>query len=107
MGYLKIDDRTLVSKTSFRGGGIEITLDGLKNNTYDGGKMTAYQNYLGGGMLGAIGNDCNVSDWRNDKFLVEVAVQLSQHLHELTNHSDDEWESATFEENQLRPTSAL
>ncbi|MCP3699494.1 MAG: hypothetical protein GY920_13220, partial [Aliivibrio sp.] len=38
-----------------RGGGVEISLD---NFGYPGEKMTAYQNYLGGGMLGSIGNDC-------------------------------------------------
>jgi len=89
-------------EASHRGGGIEISLDTLG---YEGVKMTAYQNYLGGGMLGSIGNCCNLRDWKNDETLVKIADKLARYFHSLTNHEDDEWESATFEENQKRPSS--
>jgi phage tail tube protein FII len=100
-----IEDNTLRLKASHRGGGIEISLDKL-GKKYKGGKMTAYQNYLGGGMLGAIQNDCNIRDWEEDNTLVAMAEKLAKHFHTITNHDDDMWESATFEENQLRPKSA-
>lgn len=98
-----MDFIVLRQEISSRGGGMEIDLTPFG---FEGEKMTAYQNYLGGGMLGKILNDCTAEDWRNDEKLVEVANDLAKHFHSLTNHSDDEWESATFEENQKRPSSA-
>ena len=106
MKTIDFKNRTLRLKVSYRGGGIEISLDGLKRNKYRGEKMTAYQNYLGGGMLGSIGNDCTIPTWQRDEYLVKLADQLARYFHSLTNHEDDEWESATFEENQRRPRSA-
>ncbi|MCP4975388.1 MAG: hypothetical protein GY931_04440, partial [Maribacter sp.] len=86
-----------------RGGGVEISLD---NFGYPGEKMTAYQNYLGGGMLGSIGNDCTIESWRLDKKLLKISDQLARYYHEQTRHDWDEWEDASFEQNQLRPSSA-
>lgn len=93
---------TLRESITYRGGGIEISLDtfGFENE-----KMTAYQNYLGGGMLGRILNDCTINGWSQNDRLIEISEDLSRYFHSLTNHSDSEWESATFEENQKRPTS--
>jgi len=91
---------------SHRGGGIEIALDTIDNGKYEGGLMTAYQNYLGGGMLGRIMNDCTIQNWRDDSKLVGLANELSEYFHSLTNHSDDEFESTTFLENQIRPSSS-
>ena len=42
---------------STRGGGVEVKLDYLG---YEGEFMSAYQNYLGGGMLGGVANDCSI-----------------------------------------------
>jgi len=98
-----IEENTLRLEASGRGGGIEISLDSAG---YEDEKMTAYQNYLGGGMLGSINNDCTISDWEADKKLLEIAEELKRYFHEITNHSDDEWESASYEENQKRPSSA-
>lgn len=65
-----------------RGGGIEISLD---TAGFEGGFMTAYQNYLGGGMLGCICNSCNLRGWQSDPNLVIIAEQLrnyySQEVH--------------------------
>lgn len=94
---------TLRLKASHRGGGIEIDLSFFG---YEGEKMTAYQNYLGGGMLGRINNDCTIRNWQEDEKLEAIADQLARYFHEITNHSDDKWESATFEQNQNRPSSA-
>lgn len=68
--------------------------------------MTAYQNYLGGGMLGRIGNDCTIVHWEDDYKLRYFAKELQIYFHSLTNHADDEWESETLEENQRKPLSA-
>ena len=117
----KIDfkKRTLRVKTSSRGGGIEIHLDGLKGIP-SGQKMAAYQNYLGGGMLGAVAvNDTlrresyrdRYSDEVNEK-LDEIGDQLKRYFFNLTNpepeYPDGEkcWESQTYEENQRMSVSA-
>jgi len=93
---------TLRKEISIRGGGLEISLNSLGHKNE---KMTAYQNYLGGGMLGRVANDCTVSDWRQDAELVEVAEQLRKYFFNLTN-PDTEWESQTFEQNQKMQVSA-
>ena|ERR1039458_9386136 len=103
--YIKAN--TLRLEASSRGGGIEI--DASEYLDFEGAKLTAYQNYLGGGMLGAIQSDRNFSITSNKKReakVKELQEALMQYFHNITNHSDDEWESATFEQNQLRPTSA-
>jgi hypothetical protein len=94
----KIESAVIRQELSHRGGGIEITLTTFG---FEGEKMTAYQNYLGGGMLGKICNDCTIIEWQCDDDLMMIADELSKYMHELTNH-DDEWESESYEANQLR-----
>lgn len=104
----KLEKATLRKEFSHRGGGIEIDLSifGFK----EGSKMSAFQNYLGGGMLGKINTNHNIFrtsfTQEEQKKLDKLADELARYFHSLTNHSDDEWESATFEENQKRPSSA-
>jgi len=103
------EDITLRCEASGRGGGIEISLDYFG---YEGEKMAAYQNYLGGGMLGAI--QVNDTIRRQSLSTTEEIAQeldaigeaLMRYFHSLTNHEGDEWEEASFEENQKRPVSA-
>jgi hypothetical protein len=102
---INFEEITIRQQISHRGGGIEIDLSPIAK-AYDGQKMTAYQNYLGGGMLGAIANDCTIKEWRNNQRLLEIADGLARYFHDLTNHDEDEYESATFEQNQNRPLSA-
>jgi hypothetical protein len=97
----KIENSTIRCSYSYRGGGIEIS---LKDYGYPDEKMSAYQNYLGGGMLAKIQNDCTIHNWESKSKLLKIAENLSRYFHSLTNHEGDEWESATFEENQLRPS---
>lgn len=104
-----IETHTLRCEASYRGGGIEI--DASEYLGIEGARMTAYQNYLGGGMLGAIQGSMNGAIERNahaSKYrkALKLNSALKRYYHELTNHDDDEWESATFEENQRRPESA-
>jgi len=98
---VKFSSRTIRKELSNRGGGIEISLDGLKKNRYKGQKMTAYQNYLGGGMLGFVGNDCTLNGWWKDKYLVRLAEDLAKHFLKECHGSDE-----GFEELQKRPVSA-
>ena len=95
---------TLRKEISSRGGGIEISLDYFG---YGEHKMSAFQNYLGGGMLGKVEVDCTMENrrWKQVPKLVEASEQLKEYFFNLTN-PDTEWESQTFEVNQNMPTSA-
>lgn len=93
----EIEDITLRIETSHRGGGIEIDLEPLGFES--GSKMSAYQNYLGGGMLGSVCSDCNVTDWTQYADLCEIAQDLKKYFASLTSDAD-------FESLQERPASA-
>jgi hypothetical protein len=101
--HIDLESVTLRLEATNRGGGIEIALDEFG---FPSQKMTAYQNYLGGGMLGSIQNDCTIKTWRASSDLLTIADRLAKYFHSLTNHDYCEYENATFEENQNRPTSA-
>ncbi len=61
---------------SHRGGGCELDLTAFG---YEDEFLSAYQNYLGGGMLGSIGNSCTVEDWRQDDKLIKLADELREY----------------------------
>jgi len=104
----KIEMAITRQQISHRGGGVEIDL--ARFGFKQGSRMSAYQNYLGGGMLGRIETNHNIFrtsfTTTEAKKLEALALQLAKYFHELTNHDEDEWESATFEQNQNRPISA-
>lgn len=104
MNFEKI---TLRKEITSRGGGIEIDLTSLG---FEGEKMAAYQNYLGGGMLGRVcvndtirANNPFVEESEAKK-LDEIGEKLKRYFFELTN-PDTEWESQSFEQNQSMPVS--
>ena len=98
------EEVTLRVEVSSRGGGIEIDLSSFG---YEGEKMSAYQNYLGGGMLGRINNSCTMGDdFMDDETLVTIALNLSRYFHRLSNPIEDEWASTSFEKLQNRSSSA-
>jgi hypothetical protein len=108
MKPINFEKITLRLKTSSRGGGIEIDLTSLG---FKGEKMAAYQNYLGGGMLGCI---CVNDTIRSSNSFIELSIakkldrignELKEYFFILTNPDEDEWESVTFEQNQSLPSS--
>ena len=100
--WIAVTELIIREKITMRGGGVEID---LTRKGFSGHKMTAYQNYLGGGMLGAVGNDCTILGWSLNPKLRRIAEELAQYFHEQTN-PDSEWEGSSFEENQKRSLSA-
>ncbi len=94
---------------SSRGGGIEISLDTLG---FPGEFMAAYQNYLGGGLLGricvndTIRRQTGTTTPARAKKLDAIGEQLMKYLHSLTNPDTECWESMSFEKNQSMPVSA-
>lgn len=76
---MNISEYVIREQISYRGGGVEIDLTEFG---YEDELMSAYQNYLGGGMLSLIGNSCTVADWQSDKELIEVARQVREYFYE-------------------------
>lgn len=99
---------TLRKEISTRGGGIEIDLTTLG---FKGEKMTAYQNYLGGGLLGRVcsSNTINAFDKsvteKQQERLNKIAEGLKEYFFHITN-PDTEWEKRTYDQNQKMPASA-
>ncbi len=102
MKQIDFSKHTLRKEISNRGGGIEISLDKLG---YKNVRMTAYQNYLGGGLLGSVQSDCTIKDWKSAEKLLSISEQLKEYFHNITN-PESEWESMSYEQNQNMPESA-
>lgn len=106
-----IEENTLRLEASRRGGGIEIDCSEILDT--EGAKMTAYQNYLGGGLLGSIQSSANFSpDYVSEekRHLIEPLTEaLKRYFHAITNEEAgdwDEWNSTEFEALQARSESA-
>lgn len=100
MDGINFEEITLRQEISHRGGGIEISLDTLG---YEDEKMTAFQNYLGGGILGKVDNDCTIENWQDNEKLQEIAEQLRKYFFHLTNPPEECWEHLSYEQNQSLP----
>ena len=106
---IEFSEVTLRLEISHRGGGIEIDLTRFG---FRGEKMSAYQNYLGGGMLGRICANDTIRAFnkpitqKQEEKLDKITERLKRHFHNLTNRADDEWEHQGYLQNQNMPTSA-
>ena len=56
---MKISENITREKFSERGGGCELDLTEFG---YEDELMSAYQNYLGGGIRGSVANSCTIED---------------------------------------------
>jgi hypothetical protein len=109
MKEINFAEITLKKVISSRGGGIEIDLTtlGFKDE-----KMSVYQNYLGGGMLGRICENNTINAYnkvissKKQLKLEQIAEELKKYYHSLTNPEDEEWESVSYEQNQEMSISA-
>ncbi len=106
---INFEEITLRLKVSSRGGGIEIDLTTLG---FKGEKMTAYQNYLGGGLLGSINSDNTIKAYgksiteAKQRKLDKIEEQLMRYFYSLTNPDESEFESMDFDTLQSMPSSA-
>ena len=73
---MKIAENITREDFSYRGGGVELDLTVFG---YEDEFLSAYQNYLGGGMLGSVGDSCTVEDWQMDDKLVRIADELREY----------------------------
>jgi len=102
-----IEEHTLRLDCSRRGGGIEIDASGLLG--IKGAKMSAYQNYLGGGLLGRVMSDRNftVSGIEAER-AAELEEALKRYFFAITNEEAadyDSWAEQSYEGNQQMPES--
>jgi hypothetical protein len=99
---ITFEEITLRLEVSSRGGGVEID---LTRKGFKGHKMSAYQNYLGGGMLGKVCANNTIQAFNRpctDKQkakLEKISEELKRYYHNLTN-PDTEFEGQTYELNQ-------
>lgn len=99
-----IENSITREKISSRGGGIEISLG---NFGYENHFMSAYQNYLGGGLLGSVQSDCSLfyNNVRyNRKKIEQISNILKEYFFNLTN-PETECDCQTFQQNQNLPIS--
>lgn len=94
----------------YRGGKLSINASELFDYI-DNPIIGAYQNYLGGGMLGAVVGGASfepseLKTKKDRKVFDKMLDACKRYLHNQTNHVDDEWENASFEANQNRAISA-
>ena len=109
MKEINFEAIVLRQEISSRGGGIEIDLTtlGFKDE-----KMSAYCNYLGGGMLGRICENNTIKAYdkvistKKQLKLEQIGEALKKYFHSLVNPSEDEWESMSYEQNQEMSVSA-
>ena len=94
---MTISDNITREQYSTRGGGCELDLTAYG---YEDEFLSAYQNYLGGGMLGRVANSSTITDWESNPELFELARQLREYYYEHSYH--DEFN----EEFEDRPISA-
>ena len=76
---MSIQENITREEISYRGGGVELE---LTEYGYEDEYLSAYQNYLGGGMRGAVANSCTVEEWQMDEKLVRLAERLSEYYQE-------------------------
>ena len=107
MKNYNIEENIIRLDASSRGGGIEIDVSELFG---EGCKMSAYQNYLGGGLLGAVQSDINFTPSEKQRAdVLELAERLKRYFHDITNEEAseyDEWNDMSYEKNQSMPTTA-
>ncbi len=73
---MNISENITREEYSYRGGGCELD---LTEYGYEDEFLSAYQNYLGGGLLVSNCNSCTVEDWRADEKLVKLAAKLREY----------------------------
>lgn len=73
---MSIQENITREEISHRGGGVELDLSDFG---YEDEYLSAYQNYLGGGMRGAVANSCTIEDWEMDEKLVRIADELREY----------------------------
>ena len=107
-----IEDHTLDCDYSRRGGTLKVDVSELFPNVEDA-VMGAYQNYLGGGLLGAVIGaaqfDPNELSQKDQKVFFELKEAIKQYFFHVTNEEATEYDERngqSYEQNKNMPASA-
>ena len=105
-----IEGHTIECDASHRGGGIKVDVSELFPTIEpENAIMGAYQNYLGGGLLGCIVGGAQFEpkelSAKDQKVFFEVKETIKKYYHNLTNNVGDQWEEMSYEKNQNMPVS--
>tara|TARA_R110000868_G_scaffold160342_1_gene389793 strand:+ start:422 stop:775 length:354 start_codon:yes stop_codon:yes gene_type:complete len=107
-----IEDNTKSCDVSYRGGTLKIDASELFPEL-DDATMGAYQNYLGGGIAGAIqiGTNFNPGDLSESDQVVfkDLSEALKRYFYNINNGGGDDYmveEVNSYEQNQTLPKSA-
>ena len=108
-----IENNILATDLSSRGGNIKVDVSELFPEILETGEDAicgAYQNYLGGGLLGAIQSgrmfDIDTLTEENQAIYKELTIAIKRFFHAMTNEGQGEWNESSYEENQEQPVSA-
>jgi len=106
-----ISQNIIECDAGYRGGNIKVDVASLFPEVEDEDTVIgAYQNYLGGGMLGAVVGasmfDFSKLSVKQRELAEDIKEQCKVYLHNATNHIGDEWEETTYVKNQAMPVSA-
>ena len=98
---LKINYREFIEKNitsediSYRGGSVKVDVSELFQNLEEDAIMGAYQNYLGGGIAGAIIGasmfDPDVLNKKDRKVFKELKEAIKMYFYDVNNGGGDEW----------------
>ena len=106
-----IEDNIKDCDVSYRGGTLKIDASELFPEVYDA-TMGAYQNYLGGGIAGAIqvGTNFDPSELSDEEQVVfkDLSEAVKRYFYELNNGGGDDYMEGinSYEMNQTFPKSA-
>ncbi len=105
-----IEEHTIELDASYRGGTLKVDVSSLFP-AVDNAIMGAYQNYLGGGMAGAVVGaamfDPDNLSKRDQTVFYDLKEAIKQYFFAITNEENsDEWAQSDFTSNQARNVSA-
>lgn len=116
ISQFKIDDNIISNDASYRGGTIKVNVSELfPTIEKDNAIMGAYQNYLGGGMRGAIcgGAMFESSELSTDEeraLFTKTLEAIKKYFYAITNDEEldmnDEFNTMSYEKQQAMPASA-
>jgi hypothetical protein len=107
-----IEAHTISGDVSYRGGSLKVDVSSLFPNLDEPAVMGAYQNYLGGGIAGAIVGASQFNPAAlgkaDQKVFLALRERIKKHFYALNQGGGDEYmveNVNSFEQNQKLPTS--
>lgn len=105
-----IEDNIVSCDASYRGGCLKVDVSSIFTTTGEQMIMGAYQNYLGGGLRGSIQGGSMFRPIKSEeKRFEQMKEKIKRYFHNITNSEEesmnDEWNTMSYEKNQVMPVS--